>query len=233
MAIRTLPAPEPLADAAPALQPMQVYAMAGVCLLLGLAIGYLLRESVVSAPPAPVAARTVARPGGPGMPAGHMPSLNDMKRMADKQAAPLLEKLKSNPQDAAVLTQVGAIYRTTHQFKEAADYYGRAAAAKPDDLAIRTKFASSLFRSGDTDGAIAQLNRVLNSDPANANALFDLGMIQLDGKQDSKGALALWRKLLKTNPQLSPDRKAEVQKLIANVMSTQGGGQSAPRSAQP
>jgi len=62
----------------------------------------------------------------------------------------------------------------------------------------------------------------LTYDPKDANCLFDLGMIKLQGKQDGKGALAAWQKLLKSNPQLSPDRKAIVQKLMAQVLTTLG-----------
>jgi cytochrome c-type biogenesis protein CcmH/NrfG len=142
--------------------------------------------------------------------------------MADMQAAPLLEKLKSNPNDSSLLVQVGAIYHTTHRFKEAADYYSRALNIDPRNVTIRTKLASSLYRNGDVDGAIAQLNRALSYDPKDANALFDLGMIKLQGKSDPRGALADWQRLLKTNPQLSPERKATVLKLMADVMTMMG-----------
>jgi len=140
--------------------------------------------------------------------------------MANKQAAPLLERLKSDPNNSALLIQVGGIYHTTHQFKQAAEYYDKALQVDPKNVAIRTKLASSLFRMGDADGAIAQLNQALSYDPKDANALFDLGVVKLNGKRDSKGALAAWQRLLKSNPQLSADRKATVQKLMAAVMTT-------------
>ena len=149
-----------------------------------------------------------------------MPGPGHMQQMADKQAAPLLEKLKSDPNNSALLSQVGAIYHTTHQFKQAADYYEKALQADPKNVAIRTKLASSLFRMGDADGAIAQLNQALSYDAKDANALFDLGIVKLNGKQDGKGALAAWQRLLKSNPQLSAERKATVQKLMAAVMTT-------------
>ena len=162
---------------------------------------------------------------------GHRPSLDEMKQMADKQAAPLLEKLKSNPKDNSLLVQVGAIYHTTHRFKEAADYYSRALDSDPKNVAVRTKLASSLYRNGDIDGAITQLKRALTYDPKDANALFDLGMIKLQGKGDPKGALAAWQRLLKMNPQLNPDRKATVLKLMADVM-TMMGDQHGMKGAQ-
>ena len=202
------------------LQPTQVYLAAAVCLVLGLAIGYESRTwqplPGTMAVPSPATASATA-PRNP-----HAPSLDQMKQMADKQAAPLLEKLKSSPADSALLTQVGAIYHGSHQFKDAAAYYDKAVQADPKNVALRTRLASSLYRSGDVEDAIAQLNQALTYDPKDANSLFNLGMIRLQGQGDGKGALAAWQKLLKSNPQLSAEHKAEVQKLMADVLTTMG-----------
>jgi cytochrome c-type biogenesis protein CcmH/NrfG len=207
----------------PSLRAAQVYSMATFCLAVGLGIGYLMRGSQFAAIPPQSGAHAIAQttPAG-AKPMGRRPSLDEMRQMADKQAAPLLEKLKSNPNDSSLLIQVGAIYHTTHRFKEAADYYNRALNTDPTNVAVRTKLASSLYRNGDVEGAMAQLNRALSYDPKDANALFDLGMIKLQGKSDPKGALADWQRLLKTNPQLSPERKATVLKLMADVMTMMG-----------
>jgi cytochrome c-type biogenesis protein CcmH/NrfG len=205
---------------APTLPALQVYFMAALCLSAGLGVGYLLRSSQPTTPAqrnTPQAATAAA-----AKPAGHHPGLEEMRQMADKQAAPLLEKLKSNPNDTSLLVQVAAMYHTTHRFKEAADYYNRALESDPTNVAVRTKLASSLYRNGDIDGAITQLNRALKDQPTNANALFDLGMIKLQGKGDAKGALATWQRLLKTNPQLSPERKATVLKMMADAMTMMG-----------
>ena len=198
-------------------QVKQVYAMAVICLVVGLAIGYLFRGSQSPAAPTaqPVAAAQPS-PAAGGM-AGQMPSLEQMKQMADKKAEPLLEKLKGDRNNSDVLIQVGNIYLATHQFKEAASYYDRSLQVDPKNVAIRTQLASCLYYSGDVDGAISQLQQSLHYDPKDANSLFNLGMIKWQGKQDGKGALAAWQELLKSNPQLSADRKAKVQKLIADV----------------
>lgn len=212
---------EPVKDRA-AWQPTQVYAMAAVCLVVGLGIGYLFRgsQSPAAMPPASNAQSSVA-PGAPGGMSGQMPSLDQMKHMADKKAALLLEKLKSDPTNVDLLRQVGNIYQSTHQFKAAASYYDQALKTDPKNVPIRTQLASSLYYSGDVDGAISQLQTGLQYDPKDANSLFNLGMIKWQGKQDGQGALVAWRELLKSNPQLSADRKAAVQKLIADVQ-TQG-----------
>jgi cytochrome c-type biogenesis protein CcmH/NrfG len=209
------PTTEPTAG--PSWQAKQVYAMAVISLAVGLAIGYLFRgsQSPAAPPPQPAAnAQSAAPAGAMGR---HMPSLEEMKQMADKKAAPLLEKLKTDPNDSGLLIQVGKIYSSTHQFKEAASYYGRALQVDPKNVAIRTEMASCLYYNGDVDEAISQLQQSLHYDPKDANSLFNLGMIKWQGKQDSKGALAAWQQLLKSNPQLSAERKATVQKLMADV----------------
>lgn len=168
------------------------------------------------------AGAVAASPHAGAMGGGRVPTMADMKLMADKQAAPLLDKLKADPNNSDLLMKAGAIYYTTHQFKQASVYYGKAVQAEPKNVPFRVKLATSLFSSGDADGAIAQLNQALTYDPKDANSLFDLGMIKLQGKQDGKGAVAAWQQLLKLNPQLSADRKATVQKLMADVLTTLG-----------
>jgi cytochrome c-type biogenesis protein CcmH/NrfG len=203
---------------ASAWQIKQVYAMAAISLIVGLAIGYLFRGSQSPAPPPRPVTAAVSQPSpAAGGMAGQMPSLEQMKQMADAKAAPLLDKLKSDPGNTDLLTKVGDLYQGTHQFKEAAVYYDKALQIDPKNVPIRTQMASCLYYQGDVDGAISQLQQALRYDPKDANSLFNLGIMKLQGKKDTKGALAAWQLLLNSNPQLSADRKARVQKLIADV----------------
>ena len=194
----------------------QVYAMAALCLVVGLALGYLFRGSQSPAPPTLEVANPQPAAIAGGM-AGHKPSLEDMKKMADTKAEPLIVKLKSDPNNVDLLTQVGNIYKATHQFKDAATYYDKIVQIDPKNVAMRTELASCLYYDGDVDGALGQLQQSLRYDPKDANSLFNLGMIKWQGKKDAKGALTAWQELLKTNPQLSADRKATVEKLMADV----------------
>ena len=193
----------------------QVYTMAVVCLVVGLAIGYLFRGSQSPAPAAPPQSATAASGTASGV--QQMPSFEQMKHMADTKAQPLLEKLKTDPNNSDLLLQVGNIYKATHQFKEAVGYYEKASTSDPKNIAIRTELASCMYYSGDVEGAIGQLQESLRQSPKDANSLFNLGMIKWQGKQDASGALAAWQELLKTNPQLNAERKAAVQKLITEV----------------
>jgi cytochrome c-type biogenesis protein CcmH/NrfG len=196
----------------------QVGALAAFALLVGFAVGTLIPTAQTSESRTPAPSASPAAMGN-----AHMPSMGDMKQMADKQAAPLLEKLKNDPNNVTLLVQVGGIYHITRQYADAAGWYQKAVAIDPQNVPIRTKLAISLYRAGDPDGAIEELNQGLVIDPKDVNSLFNLGMIKLQGKGDAQGALAAWQLLLKSNPQLSADRKAAVVKLIADVLTTTNG----------
>jgi len=197
-------------------QAKQVYTMAAVCLLVGLAIGYLFRGSQSSAPALPPA--STAQPANQAGAMGQqIPSLEQMKQMADKKAEPLLAKLKSDPNNSGLLLQVGNIYKATHQFKDAVSFYSKALQADSKNVLARNELASCLYYTGDADGALAQLEQSLKDDPKNADALFNLGVIKMDAKKDAKGAVSAWQQLLKSNPDLDARKKAEVQKAIADA----------------
>jgi cytochrome c-type biogenesis protein CcmH/NrfG len=198
----------------------QVYTMAAVCLVLGLALGYLFRGSRAQPPAVPVAStasQSSTPPAGMGGGGHPMPTLEQMKQMADAKAEPLLAQVKSDPNNAGLLIQVGKIYESTHQFKDAVDYYQKSLQVDPKNVGIRTEMASCMYYQGDVDGAINQLQRSLQDQPKDADSLFNLGMIKWKGKNDANGAVAAWQQLLKSNPNLEDAKKARVQKLIAEA----------------
>jgi len=141
--------------------------------------------------------------------------VDDMKRMADAKAAGLLEKLKTNPNDATTLNQLGILYRATHQFKEAEGYFEKSLEIDPKNADVRTDLASCLYYTGDADGALAQLNKALTYDPKHAGALMNIGIIKWKAKNDVPGAVAAWEKLLKLNPDFK--QKDAVQRMIAEA----------------
>jgi cytochrome c-type biogenesis protein CcmH/NrfG len=68
---------------------------------------------------------------------------------------------------------------------------------------------------GQSDRALQEYDQVLKIDSSHANALFNTGMVKWQDKQDMKGAIVAWKRLLETNPQY-PQRD-KVQKLIAEA----------------
>ncbi|HTW31896.1 MAG TPA: tetratricopeptide repeat protein [Candidatus Sulfotelmatobacter sp.] len=213
------------------LKSVHVYSMAVICLVVGVALGYLFRGSQSRPAAAPQQAAAAAGPSAAGSSAStsststpsasphtmQMPSLDQMKKMADKKAEPLLAKLKADPHNSSLLNQLGMLYKATHQFKEAGEYFQRAVDADPKNLPARTDLATCLYYQGNVDGAIQQLEQGLTYDPKDANSLFNLGMIRWQSKKDNAGAVAAWQQLLKANPKLPEDKKSTVEVLIARA----------------
>jgi len=192
----------------------QVYITAAICLGLGITLGYLFRGSERQGSTVATAA-AVQAPANPAPPS--MPTMDQMKHMAEKQADPLVAQLQKDPKNADLLAKVGRIYESTHQFKEAVEYYEKSLALKPDNVALRNEMASCLYYTGDVDGALKEFERSLKDDPKNANSLFNVGMIRWRGKNDAAGAVSAWQELLKLNPNLENQKKTEVKQMIADA----------------
>ncbi|HZP63797.1 MAG TPA: tetratricopeptide repeat protein [Terriglobales bacterium] len=192
----------------------QVYITAAICLGLGITLGYLFRgsERQASAVSTSAPVQAASNPATPSM-----PTIDQMKHMAEKQAEPLIAQVEKDPKNADLLAKVGRIYESTHQFKEAADYFQKSLALKPDNVALRNEMASCLYYTGDVDGALKEFERSLKDDPKNPNSLFNMGMIRWRGKNDAAGAVSAWQELLKLNPSLDDQKKAEVKQMIADA----------------
>lgn len=199
---------------------VQAYTLAVVCLLLGMAGGWLIRGS--QSPTAAVAAESASAPAPTGMGGGGnaQPTPEQLKKMADTQAAPLIEKLKSDPNNPELLASIGNFYYDAQQYPIAVDYYGRALKAKPSDAGVRTDMATADWYMGNADAAITEFNKALTYEPNKANTLFNLGLVKWQGKMDINGAVADWEKLLATNP--SYEGKDKVQQMIAEAKKHSG-----------
>ena len=206
----------------------QTYAMAAVCLLIGVLVGYLLRGSAKPADQSnPASAEMQQSATPPPSDAGQksMRTLDDMKRMADKQAEPLVDKLKSDPKNVELLNKVALTYKATHQFKEAISYFQKALDVDPKNVAIRTDMASCMYYTGDVDGALAELDKSLTYDPKHPGTLMNIGIIKWQGKNDVAGAVAAWQTLLKRNPNFP--QKAVIEHMITEAQQQKNTAQSA------
>lgn len=185
----------------------QTAALLAVCLLAGAAGGWLLRRST-AAPATPQTETAVVAPSPvANQPApanfglqSSVPSNEQMKAAADSQAAPILEQLKKDPNNAALLANVGNLYYDAKQYPIAIDYYQRSLKIQPADTSVRTDLGTAYWYSGNADTAIAEFNKALTYDPNKADTLFNLGIVEWQGKKDGPGAVAAWQKLLNTNP---------------------------------
>jgi tetratricopeptide (TPR) repeat protein len=191
---------------------VQTYTMAVICLILGTAAGYLLHAPAVAN--AGTATSVAAPSRAPANSSPSMPSAMDMKRMADKTVAPLLEQLRKNPQDADLLAKIGRAYMAAQQYQSAQQYYERSVAVKPraDHL---NELSFVYVKLGDLDKAIATLNEALKLEPKNGAVLYNLGYFEWKGKADPKAAIAAWQAFLKADPK-NPKR-AQVEQMLTQA----------------
>ncbi len=214
-------------------QPRSLLVMCAVCLALGFLAGYFLRGSAALQPlstatgaatgstsaMASVAHSEIAQPKPKDM-----PSLEDLQRMADKKAEPLLAKLQSDSKNPQLWNQVGLIYKSAHQFKQSEGYFAKSLEYDPKNLGVRADYASCMYYTGDVDGALAQLNQSLTYDPKHAGTLMNIGIIKWRGKNDVDGAIAAWEQLLRYHPDF-PQKNLVQQMLTQARQSAINAGQ--------
>jgi tetratricopeptide (TPR) repeat protein len=192
-----------------------------ICLLLGVAVGYLARSSAPSNLATASAAQTQAASGmtqqSGASPEGNaqQPTPEQLRHMADVQAEPLLAKLKTDPNNAQLLYQVGNLYYDAQQYPEAVKYYENSLKVEPQGTDVRTDLGTAYHLMGQPDRAIQEYDSVLKIDGKHANALFNEGMVKWQDKMDTQGAVTAWNHLLETNPNY-PQRD-QVQQLIAQA----------------
>lgn len=188
----------------------EAYLLAAICLLAGIALGYLYRGSsspVKSSTPSSSAAAPAA-----GMnPQAQMPTAD----MVNQMAGALLARVQSNPADLDALVQLGNLYMDHKQFAPAIEYYAKALEVDPKNVNVRTDLGTCYFYAGDSKRAVQEFEKSLKIDPTHAQTLFNLGVVEQDGLKDSKAAIAAWEKLLATNPNY--EQRDKVQQLIAQA----------------
>ena len=189
----------------------QAYVLAAVCLLLGVALGYLFRGSAspASAQASPATTDQTVAPAQQQQPSA------DMQAAVAQTAAPLLDSIKQNPNDYDSLVKLGNIYYDSQQFQNAIQYYERAVAIHPENPDVRTDMGTAYWYTGNADKAIAAMETSLKYRPGHPQTLFNLGWVRWQGKADPKGAIEAWEKLLKANPDYP--QKQQVEQYIAKA----------------
>ncbi len=193
----------------------QAYVLSVICLLLGVAVGYLVRGSAPSNNTA-TQARAAATEQLP-VPVGgaQQPTPEQLRQMADTQAQPLLKQLESDPKNSALLDQIGNLYYDAQLYPEAVKYYENSLKIDPKATDVRTDMATAYHLMGQPDRAIQEYDAVLKIDGKHANALFNEGMVKWQDKTDLNGAIALWKRLLEVHPDYA--QRDRVEKLIAQA----------------
>ncbi len=136
--------------------------------------------SPVTMPPAPEAAPT-------------MEQIQQMLAQLKQQAA-------ANPNDPQPLISLGNLYFDANKHAEAAEWYRKALARDPKNVHVRTDLGTSLYNLGRFDEALKEFRRSLEYDPNHPQALFNIAVTELVGKNDIGRAEEALRRLKRLNP---------------------------------
>jgi cytochrome c-type biogenesis protein CcmH/NrfG len=176
-----------------------------ICLVAGIGIGYLLRGIVSPSSKVPATlSATIPGASDKALPASF-----------DSAAAPLEAALKTDPQNATLLIELGNLYYDHHVYSTATAYYQRALQVNPRDVNARTDLGTAYAYSGLPMRAVAEYQKALSIDPRHFRTLFNLGVVYETGVKDPTRAIAAWQKLLKLYPQ-NPDRN-RIENLIQSA----------------
>lgn len=191
------------------------------CLVLGIAVGYVISSPRGPQQPivvAPAAAPTGAPAAAPGAPP---PALVD-----ERQVQALRDIVAKDPKNLQAATQLGNMLYDAGRYAEAVLPYQQAFALAPRNVNISTDLGTALWYSGRPDEALAQYEKSLAIDPGHAQTLFNRGIVYRDGKQDAPQAIQSWERLLSANPNY-PER-AKVEQLLDQARQHVSGTPLAP-----
>jgi len=157
-------------------------------ILFGIIVGYVIGSGQFQA-------RTET-PGAPLQAAA--PQSTTLVTDADLQA--YKNVLAQDPKNAGAAAALANKLYDAGRYSEAVPYYQQSLANNPTNVNVSTDLGTALFYAGRPDDALAQLQKSLAIDPKHGQTLFNIGIVRRDGKQDRKGAVEAWERLLASNP---------------------------------
>ncbi|MDR1774917.1 MAG: tetratricopeptide repeat protein [Actinomycetes bacterium] len=161
---------------------------------------------------------------------------------SQKEAYDALLSLRDNPADEAALNLLGEYYYDQAEAAQAngnpseavvsaktgITYFERYLGYKPNDDEARNDMATLYYYSGDTDRAIQEISRVLESSPDDVMANYNLAIFYLFGRQDydtAKKQLTKVKELTKDNAAHS-DVYHQAEQFLKQLEAQQSGDNS-------
>jgi len=123
--------------------------------------------------------------------------------------------LASDPKNVRANVELANRLYDAGRYAEAVPYYQQAFTIDPRNVSVSTDLATALYYAGKPDEALSQFDKSLSIDPKHGQTLFNLGIVKRDARNDPKGAIAAWERLLTSVPDY-PDAP-KVRTMIAEL----------------
>jgi len=183
---------------------------ATVFLVVGFLAGYITFSLISSRSPASAMAAASTQPQGDapaaetasGTAAGANRALPEGHPAVDTDTAIRMvqQEMAQNPKDPKPpLTLANFLYDQKH-FAQSIEWYQKALALDPSNVDARTDMGTAYFSSGNPDEALAAYRKSLEIDPHHEQTMFNLIIVEMEGKHDLAAARKAWARLHQQDP---------------------------------
>lgn len=176
-----------------------VFGLAGT--IFGVLLGWIIGSQQAGPPVAPPAPAPAAASNPSGTAAA--PSL-DTARLAQLQ-----QQAAAEPANASVRSQIGNLFFDAQQYDQAATWYEQSLALDPKNIDVSTDLGVAYYSMNRADQALAQFEKSLALDPRHLKTLLNQGIVRAFGKQDLKGAVESWQKVVAIAPSSEEAKRAQ------------------------
>jgi hypothetical protein len=132
--------------------------------------------------------------GAAGLPPGH-PAISDQAviQTFEQQAA-------RNPQDPAPPLQLADYLYDHGEYSRAIEWYQKATQLDPTNVNASTDLGTCYFNLGRFDEALQQFHHSLTIQPQHQPTLYNMVVVNMEGKHDYEAAEENWQTLQRLNP---------------------------------
>ena len=157
-----------------------------------------------------------SRPAGTKVvPAGSPPPVQMPSADYTLKINELTRVLEQNPNNVAVLVQLGNTYFDANKYPESIAAYEKALALKPGNPDVLTDLGVMYRRNGQSDEAVLRFQEAVRSSPTHLQSRFNLGIVLHFDFNDSVGARQALEDFLKISS--TGTQADQVRQLLATL----------------